>query len=157
MEPPTLQLLLALACPFFFFFVLMIIKYIHLRIRALRFYIFKYKTLKTILKLHSGFKMASCLPLSSPSPHSSTQMSALHRGQACFPHFFGSQSSPGSSNGLFAPCALHYFCKHQGSMLWREPPYELNKVTNICSGTVEDADRPPRSSATMLCKLLISK
>lgn len=75
MAPPTLRLLLARLALFIFLFCFNDYQ-VHSTIKALWFYIMKYKTLKTILKSHLGFKTPSCLPLffsipPAPQPNSS--------------------------------------------------------------------------------------
>lgn len=69
-------------------------------------------------------------------------MSAFHRGQGCFPQFFGSESSPGSSNGLFSLCALHYFltANTKGPCYRESHRKVLNKVTYICSGSDQNTE-----------------
>lgn len=53
----------------------------------------------------------------------------------CFPHFLGSEGSPGSSNGLFTHSALHYFltANTKGPCHSESHPKVLNNVTYIHS------------------------
>lgn len=132
--PPCFSLL-----PFSFCF--------NLTIRASRFYILKYKTLKTILESHSRFKMASYHPLSFPSPCSSTQQLWVRLLFIRVRLIFLTSLALKAALGALIACLHSVLCiisANTKGPSYRESHHQvLNKVTNICSSTVRDTDRPP--------------